>query len=75
MDFQDLKLEVGQLANCSAGYPKKSRVVVKCIKPFSEASNRDYIINNAREFVEVTYYGLIGLSTSHICSSNWILNN
>lgn len=70
-NFQDLDLEVGERATCSAGYPKKSRVTVECIKDFFEAKNSDEIINNALTYVKIIDYGLIGIGTSHLISSNW----
>lgn len=71
-DFQSLNLEVGDRASCEAGYPKKSLVVVECIKDFSEAKSRDEIINNSRNFVKVVHYGLIGLATSHLITNSWV---
>jgi hypothetical protein len=70
--FQNLYLEVGDRASSEAGYPKKSLVVVECIKKFSEAKDLDFILNNSNEFVKVIHYGLIGISTSHLCSSGWV---
>jgi hypothetical protein len=70
--FQDLNLSVGERASCEAGYPKKSLVVVECVKDFSEANNSDEIINNANSFVKIIHNGLIGLSTSHLISCGWV---
>ncbi len=71
-DFQSLNLEIGERASCEAGYPKKSLVVVECIKDFSEAKNLDEIINNASMFVKVVHHGLIGLATSHLITNGWV---
>lgn len=70
--FQDLNLKVSERASCYAGYPKKSLVVIECIRDFSEIKNEDYILNNSSSFVKTIHYGLIGLSTSHLMSCNWI---
>lgn len=69
--FQNLNLEIGEQAKCTAGYPHKSTVIVECIKDFSQAPSLDHIINNSQEYVKVVKYGLIGLSTSHLISDNW----
>ncbi len=71
-DFQSLNLTVGERASCEAGYPKKSLVVVECIKDFIEAKNSDEIINNSGTFVKIVHYGLIGLATSHLITCGWV---
>jgi hypothetical protein len=70
--FQSLNLEVGERASCEAGFPRKSLVVVECIKDFDTAINNDYLVNNHGEFVKVVHYGIIGISTSHLISYNWV---
>ena len=69
--FQHLDLLKGEKAQCIAGCPKKSLVIVECIKDFSTEKNTNKIINNANSFVKVIHYGIIGLATSHLISSNW----
>jgi len=70
--FQLLGLKIGERASSEAGYPKKSLVVVECIKDFSESKSNDYILDNHKEFVKVIHYGMIGVSTSHLCSFSWV---
>jgi len=71
-DFPSLDLTVGERASNDNTYPKKSLVVIECTKDFDTAPDKDYLINNATEFVKVVENGLIGLSTSHLISSNWV---
>ncbi len=72
VSFQELNLEVGERASNNNTYPKESLVVVECIKDFADAPNDNYIINNSSEFVKVVEFGMIGLSTSHLISSDWV---
>lgn len=77
MLFQYLKLEKGQKARCTAGYPKKVTVIVECIKDFSSAKEDLYIVDNATEFVKIVNAGRfnMGLLTSHLISSSWEIIN
>lgn len=70
--FQELNLSIGERASNRSAYPRKSLVVVECIKDFNSAPDSDHVINNASSYVKVIHYGLIGLSTSHLISSSWV---
>lgn len=74
-EFQQLNLSVGERASNDNTYPKKSLVVVECIKDFADAPSSEYIINNPKEFVKVVHHGMIGLSTSHLISSSWVADD
>jgi hypothetical protein len=70
--FQDLQLEVGQRAICTAGYPHKGTVVVECIKDFCEAADTSDIVNSPYKYIKVYNSGKYGLLTSHLISCNWV---
>jgi len=71
MILQELNLTVGQKAICTAGYPHKGTIVVKCIKDFNSASNFDDIINNPYNYIVVVDNGRFGALTSHFISASW----
>jgi hypothetical protein len=71
MIIQELNLQVGQKARCTAGYPKLGTIVVQCIKNFSEAKNATDIVDNPYDYIKVIDNGRFGALTSHFISCNW----
>lgn len=69
--IQDLNLKEGETATCTAGYPHKGTVHVRCIKDFDKAKDKDEIVNNPHRYVNIISVGRFGLLTSHLISSNW----
>ena len=65
--FQDLKLKVDEMAQCNAGYPKKSLLIVKCIKDFDNKTT----VDNPRDYIKFVDTGKYGILTSHWISSDW----
>ena len=68
--FQELDLVVGERASCVAGYPRKEKVTVECVKDFDAQDNAVDIINNSNNYIKVIH-GTI--TTSHLICSNWTI--
>lgn len=71
MLIQELNLEIGQKARCTAGYPKPCTIVVQCVKNFSDAKNSTEIVDNPYDYIKVIDNGRFVALTSHYISCNW----
>lgn len=73
--LQELDLEIGERATCTAGYPHKGTIVIECIKDFNSpkmfSKEWDDIINNPYSYIRIIDRGKYGALTSHYISSNW----
>ncbi len=71
MLLQELNLKIGEQAICSAGKPRKSSIIVACIKDFDTATYEGDVTNNPYNFVRVTA-SANGAFAAHWVSAEWV---